>query len=286
MDFFVKHKTISAFLAYSLFCVISLSIQSTPLTTTIEGVGSGIMMPFQKMYDGIQGGVGRLWAGFTELTEVREELAKTREKLQKYEALSEDLYEIKKENERLKRVLGLMDEAPPDSIPAIIISKDPDNWFRTIIINKGKSSGIKVNMPVIAFRGGQKAVVGKIIEARGSISRILPLISPNMKMGVKIQESAYPGILMGYSASSNICIMDYVSRDAQIRTGDIVVTSGQAGIFPQGIIVGTVIRANLLETSSYQRVVVNPIIEYNQLEEVYVIKREPDPELTELLEEQ
>ena len=108
-------------------------------------------------------------AGFSELTEVRNELQKTREKLQKYESVSEELTEIKKENERLRSLLGMKENIPYESIAASIISKDPDNWFRTLIINKGSSHGVKVNMPVIAFKDGQKSVVGKIVEVRGSV---------------------------------------------------------------------------------------------------------------------
>jgi cell shape-determining protein MreC len=96
VEFIIRHKSIVAFISFTLFCIISLSLQQSRFTLTFEGVISAITMPFQKAYNGVQGGVSRLWAGFTELTEVRDELAKTRAKLQKYESMTDDMGEIKR----------------------------------------------------------------------------------------------------------------------------------------------------------------------------------------------
>ncbi len=285
MEFFIRNKTWTALAAFSLFCLISLSVQSSSFTITVEGVGSAIAMPFQRMYHGMQGGVHRLWAGFTELGQVRDELAKTREMLQKYEAVSEDLSEIRNENARLRRLLDLKERIDVDSIAATIISKDPDNWFRTIIINRGSDDGVKVNMPVIAYNGEVKAVVGKVSEVRGHISRIVPVIAPDIKLGVMFQETRVPGILSGHSSNSNLCRIDYVSRAATVKFGDVVITSGQGGVFPQGLLVGTVIKSELLESSPYQRTVVRPFVDYNTLEEVFIIKKDPDAELMQLFED-
>ncbi len=274
-----------AFISFTLFCIISLSIQSSTLVLTLEGVISAITMPFQKAYDGAQSGVSRLWAGFTELTEVRDELKKTRSNLQKYESMAGEMSELKRENDRLRELLGMKERVEYASIPATIISKDPDNWFRTIIINKGSGDGIKVNMPVIAYQGGQKAVVGTVIEVRGSISRIAPIISPTVRIGVKLQESRFPGLLCGYSGNSNLCKMDYIRRAAYIRFGDMVITSGQGGVFPPGLLVGTVIKSYSLESSAYQRAIIKPVIDYNLVEDVFVIKKDLDKDLFEIFDE-
>lgn len=284
MDFLIRSKSIIAFITYTLFCIISLSVQDSGFTFSFEGVGSALLVPFQRAYNGVQGGVHKLWAGFTELSKVRAELDKTREKLQQYESSSEEFSEIRQENERLRVMLGMKEMVGYESIAASIISKDPDNWFRTIIIDKGRSDGIKLNMPVIAFRDGQKAVVGKVVEVRGGISRIQPLISSTIKLGVQLHESRYPGLLYGKAGSSDVCIIDYISKAAAVKFGDTVSTSGQGGIFPEGLLVGTVIRSELLESSAYQRIYVKPFINYSLLEEVFIIKKEPDPDMLELLE--
>ena len=273
-----------AFVAFTMFCIISLSLKSSTFTVSIEGIISAVIMPFQKAYDGAQGGVSRIWAGFTELSQVREELRKTRAKLQKFESVNEEMSEIKRENDRLRDLLGMKERTDYKSIPASIISKDPDNWFRTIIVNRGADDGIKENMPVIAYQGGQKAVVGKIIEVRKSISRIAPIISPDFKIGVKLQESRFPGLLSGYAGNSNLCRMDYVSRAAYIKFNDIVITSGQGGVFPPGLIVGKVIKAVTHESSAYQRVIIQPVIDYDLVEDVFVIKKDPDRDLYELIQ--
>ncbi len=283
MDLLIRNKTVAAFTAFTLFCLISLTVQSSSFTLTIEGVGSAFVTPFQKLYDGAQDGVSRLWAGFTELSEIRNELQKTREQLQKYESISGELNDLKSENDRLRKLLGLRDDVTYESVPASIISKDPDNWFRTIVLNRGEKDGIKLNMPVIAYSGGQKAVVGKISEVRGSISRVSPIISPDIKIGVKLMDSNYPGLLSGLSVTSNLCIMDYISKEAHLGRNTFVVTSGQGGVFPPGIIIGVVDRPILVNSSAYQRAVIRPLIDFGVVEEVFIIKKEPDKDLMELL---
>jgi len=283
LEFIIRNKTIVAFIGFTLFCLVSLTMKTSTPIVSIEGLGNLFVMPFQKGYDGLQGGMHRFWAGFTELGELRDELQRTRQKLMKYEAIAEELGEIKKENERLRTVLQMKERIEYESIPAIVISRDPDNWFRTIILNRGSSDGVKVNMPVVAYHGEEKAIIGKIIEVRGSVSRVLPIVSPDMKLGVMLQGSRFPGLLKGLSSGSNLCIMDYVSKSVLVKFGDIVVTSGQGGIFPAGLLIGKVLKAEIMEASAYQRAIVTPIIDYNRIEDVFIIKKEPDNEFMELL---
>jgi rod shape-determining protein MreC len=286
VEFIIKHKTVVAFGAFTIFCFISLTVQSSSFTFSIKSVGSVFMTPFQKIYNGVQDGVSRVWAGFTELDDVRKELSQTQKQLQKYESVAGEINELREENNRLRKLLGLKQEIIFETIPASIISKDPDNWFRTIVISRGENDGIKENMPVIAYSGGQKAVVGKIVEVRGNVSRVLPIISPDIKIGVKLLDSNFPGLISGYSATSQKCIMDYISKAAQLKNGEsIVVTSGQGGVFPPGLIIGVVEKSILLDSSAYQRAIVRPMIDFSVIEEVFVIKKEPDKELLELLKD-
>ncbi len=293
MEFIEKHKSLVVLISLSLFCIISLSVQESGFTLTFEGIISAFTAPFQKGYNGIHGGTSRLWAGFTELDRVKSELELTRAKLQTFEAADVELSEIEKENAKLRSLLGMKAMLKYDSIVASIISKDPDNWYRTLIINRGENDGITVNMPVVAYQvvtNGTtnelaKAVVGKVVEVRSSISRIQPLIAPEIKIGVKIGDSRFPGLLSGYTYNSNLCVANYITRAAPVKFGDLVITSGQAGVFPPGIIIGSVVKSELLETSPYQRAIIKPYIDYNLLDEVFIIRKAPDKDLFDLFEE-
>jgi rod shape-determining protein MreC len=285
VDFIIRFRSIVALFCFTIFCFVSLSLQSSTFTLSVEGLCNLIVMPFQKGYHSVEQGVHMLWAGFTELSEVREDLALARKQMQKFEGAAEELQQIKNENVQLRSLLEMKPKVGFESIPALIISKDPDNWFRTIIVNRGSDDGIRVNMPVIAYNGDIKAVVGKVIEVRGSVSRILPIISPDMKAGVMLQDSRYPGLMSGYSANKALCRMDYISRSAPVKIGDMVITSGQGGIFPQGLLIGRVKELTTYKTSSFQQAIVIPIIDYNQLDQVFIIKVEQDPAVKELLKD-
>ncbi len=283
MEFLIRHKTIIAFVSFFLFCIISLSVKSSAFTFSVEGIGSAMVSPFQKGYNLVQGGMQKLWAGFFELNEIREQLESTRKKLEQYENTAEDIREMKIENESLRTLHDFQAKVEYDSVAAEVISKDPDNWFRTIIINKGSKHGIQVNMPVIAFNGEEKAVIGKVVEVRRSLSRIIPIISTDMKLGVMLQESRSPGLMQGYSSNSDLCVIDYINKAEKITPGTRIVTSGQCSVFPKGLPVGEVVTSQMLKSSAFQKAIIKPFIDYNKIEQVFVIMKLPDPEFIELL---
>jgi len=275
-----------------LFCIISLSVHGSGVTLTTKGIMGAIVMPFQKIYDYALG-AGKFWVGSSEYDRIKNELLLTRAKLQAFESTYEEISEIKKENNRFRALLGMKEQLKYDSIVANVISKDPDNWYRTLVINRGKNDGIMVNMPVVAYQSVAndntktliKGVVGKVVEVRGSVSHIQPVIAPEIKIGVEIGENKFPGLLSGYSHNSNLCVVSYITRAANVKFDDMVTTSGQAGVFPPGLIIGKVIKSEVLESSPYQRAIVKAFIDYNLIDEVFIIKKVPNKEIFELFGE-
>ncbi|OPY01335.1 MAG: Cell shape-determining protein MreC precursor [Syntrophus sp. PtaB.Bin001] len=133
------------------------------------------------------------------------------------------------------------------------------------MINKGQAHGIKVGMPVVAGSG----VVGRVIETSWHASRVLLLIDENSNVDAIVQGGRGQGILQG--ASNNHCVLKYVPKMEDVRIGDAVITSGICGVFPKSWLLGTVFRVTKGESGLFQRVDVNPAVDFSKLEEVLVL---------------
>ncbi len=107
---------------------------------------------------------------------------------------------------RLQKLLALKESPNYQTIAAMVIGKDQTSIMKTILIDKGTSHGLKVDLPVIADQG----VVGRIVETSAHVSRVLLLIDENSNTDALIQENRIQGILQG--AASLGCSLKYVTK--------------------------------------------------------------------------
>lgn len=170
---------------------------------------------------------------YDEYNLLKEEL----EKSQKYINENEEL--IKQLNE-MKEVLQLNNSLQEHiSINATIIGRDLAYWNENIIIDKGESSGITINMPVVVKDG----LIGKVVKTTAYTSTVKLLTSTNNdKISVKIKnkdEYIY-GILSKYDKINDIYIIEGISQNIEIVENSIVTTTGMGDIYPAGIVIGTI----------------------------------------------
>jgi len=168
---------------------------------------------------------------------------------------------------QLRKLLQFRPEAKWHVVASQVIGCDTTGWFRSMIINKGRKDGIRINMPVINAEG----LVGKIIAVSGNYSKVLLITDPNSAIDCLDQKTRTRGILKGMS--NNGCALDYIGHSQEIRPGDPVVTSGLAGIFPKGIPVGRVKEVREVPGALFKRVEIVPFVDFSRLEEVLVILR-------------
>ena len=177
--------------------------------------------------------------------------------------------ETGRENLRLQQLLNLKEHRASRSVAARVIGRDASNWWKSIQIDRGISDGVRNDMPVLNADG----LIGKVISVSRSEARVLLVVDRNCKVSALLQDSREPGIVSGAeSVFKPRCVMTYVNRDAKIKAGEPVITSGLGGVFPKGILIGTVLRAQLnKQTGMYQDVEVTPGADFQRLEEVVVI---------------
>jgi rod shape-determining protein MreC len=179
------------------------------------------------------------------------------------------LSETGRENLRLLQLLNLKEHTAYRNITARVIGRDASNWWKSIQIDRGINDGVRNDMPVLNADG----LIGKTISVTRGEARVLLLVDPNCKVSAFLQDSREPGVVSGVeSAFTPRCVMTYVNRNAKIKQGEVVVTSGLGGIFPKGILVGAVTRTQLnKQTGMYQDVDIKPAVDFHRLEEAIVI---------------
>jgi rod shape-determining protein MreC len=270
-SFRYRDIVILAILLFISFTMMGFS--QTKITIKFKSVAYAMLFPFQ--YSGAKS-ITLVQDFFTSIKDnryLKQELQTTKKLLDEYKRTQHEFEEIKRENERLKSLIGIQSELEYETVIAEVIAKSPQNLYKTIIVNRGKDSGIERWMPVVAYQDGVKCVVGKVIDVQAFSSRIQPLIDQSNYIGAMLKESRYSGLLVGQSPVSEQCLLQYIDRRATIKYGDIVVTSGMGGIFPKGILIGEVVSVSKKTYGIFQESFVQPKIDFGRLEEVYIITK-------------
>lgn len=186
--------------------------------------------------------------------------------------------DLETENEKLRNELKLSETLSKFSrVNATVISRSPDQWMETLMINVGSNQGIKPNMAVMSGNG----LVGRVVEVNPTSSKVLLLTSTQSTDGMvsaRIQTDkeggSAIGVLSGYDPIKKEYIMTQASPDAKIKPGEMVITSGLGGVIPSTLLIGEVIESKLDSYGLFQTVRIKPAGEMTDIRFVTVIVRE------------
>ncbi|AEG59295.1 rod shape-determining protein MreC [Desulforamulus ruminis] len=247
--------------------------QLTPLEAAVKdalGPVQGIFMKIgQTFHNGVESVVS--------LGRLEDENKKLQEQV---DLLKGQLYlqeELKQENQRLRSLLQYHEQYQQNfnTTAAMVIGRDPENWFGIITLNKGQKDGIVKNMPVVTPSG----LAGRIIAVSRNTSQVMLITDPRSGVGAMIQETRIPGVLEGITAGSGGARLIHVPKDTQLSNGQVVVTSGMGGTFPKGIPIGRIVDVSNEPTGLFKTATVNPFSDLHRLEEVLIITTVYNPDL-------
>jgi rod shape-determining protein MreC len=166
---------------------------------------------------------------------------------------------------RLQKFLAIKDGFQYRTVAARVIDSNRTSLFKTLLINKGTSEGLRVGLAVLSDQGA----VGRIIETSWHASRVLLMLDENSNIDALIQRSRAQGILQGAGAAG--CNLKYISRTEEVQSGDVVLSSGLAGVFPKGLLLGVVTGVSRREGGLFQKIDVAPAVDFGKLEEVMAV---------------
>jgi rod shape-determining protein MreC len=257
--------------AFAFFLLVGLLMRQAPLSVRASIVSSALGTVFYPAQV-IISSVNSVRSVTAENQHLKEENARLRQET--YYA-SEGLQELA----RLHTLVRFDDKWDYPIVTARVVGHNPGRFLTTLVINRGTSHGVKENMPVFSMNG----LVGKITKASFTHSRVQLLVDPNLKLSVLERKSRVVGFLESVDGH---LLTAMIPSHAGVKEGDTLITSGLGGIFPKGIPVGTVKAVRKSDLDVMRQMDVAPFQEFSSLEEVFVMEKDPEWIIQELLDEE
>lgn len=253
--------------------LISANLHSRENMSFFESLVVGITSPVQKVVRGIIGGIGNVWRGYFDLLGAQKENEVLRRELHELKLQVNRYREADLANQRLRALLNFKKSIATPLLPAELVAFDPSGWFQTILIDKGSSDGVAQDMAVVSAEG----LMGRVIGVSSHHAKVLLILDANSAVDALIQRSRVRGVLVGLGGR-DLCLLKYVQRNEDVQVGDQVISSGMGGVFPKGLLLGTVQEVVRGSSGLFQRVEVEPAANFSRLEEVMVVIQPPPEE--------
>jgi len=259
------------YIALGLVVLLTLVILNLPSQTTARfklGIGS-VFLPLFGLASSAQQlaeSAGSAVVPRRELLRLNEALRRENQQL-RLQALQAQ--ETASENARLRQLLGWQRQTTWKLKLARVVLREPSNWWRTIQIDLGSRDGLRVNLPVLTLDG----LVGRIGSVSLTRSQVVLLGDPNCKVSARVENASRDTGIIGASGplGSEFVELGFLSRDASLKPGQNVATSGEGGIFPAGIPVGKIVDVQSVDYGLSAEARVKLAANLNALEEVWVM---------------
>lgn len=214
------------------------------------------------------------WSRYVALVGVNEENSGLRRELALMREENLQLREALVASGRLERIAEMREDFEVPMLPAELVGSDLSPFFHSVLLDRGRADGVRSGMPVVSESG----LVGLVVATSDSAAKALLLLDRQIAIDGTIQRSRARGIVRGRGGEAPV--FEFVARGGDVEVGDVVITSGLDGVYPKGLLVGTVREveppgAKLLRTATLE-----PAVDFGRLEQAFVmLRRGPTMEL-------
>jgi rod shape-determining protein MreC len=255
--------------------LISANFHTREKMSFFESLAVEITAPVQKLVRAVLQGVGNVWKGYFHLVGLEKENQRLKREVEELRHQVNEYREAYLTNQRLRGLLNFKKSIATPLLPAEVVAFDPSGWFQTILIDKGSNDGVAQDMAVVNASG----LVGRVIGVSSHHAKVLLILDPNSAVDGLVQRSRARGILVGRGRGN--CLLNYVQRNEDVQVGDQVISSGMGGVFPKGLLLGTVQEVVRGTSGLFQAVEVQPAVDFGRLEELMVVVQLPAEDPTQ-----
>jgi rod shape-determining protein MreC len=250
--------------------LISSGVKPRDMASRPASVMLGALSPVQSGINNLAHGSTGVFRDYFDLVNVRRDNERLKAELARLKTSQSRMVELETENRHLSDLLELRDVLGGNSIAANVIGGDANSLSRTLVISQGAANGLRPGMAVLSLQG----VVGKVIAVSARASRVLIIDDHNSALDSFDQRTRARGIIAGVVDDG--ITMKYVERSQDVHPGDVIVTSGLDGVFPRGLLVGTIKSVSGEGPGLFLNVMITPAVDFRGLEQVLVVTEMPE----------
>ena len=268
----------------ALFFLLAVAMMSLAISgkSRFPMVNNGVAMvvlPFEEVANflGHTGdSIGGYWRALTVLQSDNARLERENKELR---SANIKMASIFSENQQLRKLLNYKEEHQSQTVvPARVIARDYGSLRDSLYINVGKDSGLRREMAVVDGLG----LIGVIDQVYDDYAKVLLITSSQCRIGALVlrNDSRAVGITNGRGNAGDDLLMKHIYREADIREGDVIVTSGYSGYHPANILIGKIVSKHMDEVGLLQEAEVRPATDIVDVESVLVITSfTPEPKI-------
>jgi rod shape-determining protein MreC len=262
----VKMRRLLVLGSIVVVCLVLLTLQTRGRSSGAGDLVAFVTTPVQTVLARINRASFGLWATYLDWKNVRAENRRLRDENQRLHVDALTIGEMRDENQRLRRLLALRDSLPLDTLPAEIIAREWGGWVRSLTVNRGRGDNIARLTAVISPDG----LVGRVVDVRPGAAIVQVLTDPASTVGAHDVRTRTQGIVEGEARGT--LRFKYMARDGGgIKVGDLIVTSGQGGVFPRGVPIGRVHAIDDRGSALFNYAALTPAVDFGRIDEVLLV---------------
>jgi rod shape-determining protein MreC len=207
-----------------------------------------------------------LWRRYVDVLDVRAENERLRARVERLEDENLQFREALLQSGQLDALAALRDATGVPMLPARIAGRDASPWFRSVLLDRGRSHGVRAGMPAVTSSG----VAGLVTATSAHAGKAMLLLDPQSAVDGMVQRSRAQGIVRGLGTA--LLEFEFDADAEDVQPGDVVITSGLGGVYPKGLRVGEVKRVNAVGGRHMMRQAdLEPAVDFDRLEDLYVL---------------
>jgi rod shape-determining protein MreC len=227
-----------------------------------------LLAPFLTSGSGIKRQITSVRSGLKSLDQLEHENSALQVENRELRATNQSLRDVEHEVNRLRHALNYRERSVFKLIAAEMVARDSSTWWRTVTINRGRRDGIETDMPVVTDEG----LIGKTTSVSDVISVVLLVSDENCRVAASVEGSREQGIVSGERVTTGLTPrldLNFLSKQADLKPGQKVYTSGVGGVFPSGLLIGVVKSYRVRELDGQAQL--TPAVDLSHLEDVFVV---------------